>query len=149
MTAEGKALKIICDGACRGNPGAGAAAAVLYIWEGNPRRPPDEERTELLGHVTNNVAEHRAIQLGLRMAADRSPALVHIISDSQLAVRQVTGEWRARKPHLQALTRKAQEQIRALEQQGVLVTIMWVPREKTWQADALANKTIADARTGQ
>ena len=85
-------LLVNVDGGARGNPGPGALAAVL-------RRPDGEiveERGEAIGRATNNVAEYRALLLGIELAAAHGASEVELIGDSELIVRQVKGEYKVK-----------------------------------------------------
>ncbi|NTW76814.1 MAG: reverse transcriptase-like protein, partial [Syntrophaceae bacterium] len=61
---EKKSYRLYSDGACRGNPGEGGAGAVILDAEGNVIW----EGKEYLGHCTNNIAEYKALILGLKGA---------------------------------------------------------------------------------
>src|SRR5262249_45584933 len=76
-----------CDGGARGNPGPGALAYVLT----DPTGCEVEARGEMLGVVTNNVAEYRALIAGLAAAARHGAEPLTVCMDSELVVRQMTG----------------------------------------------------------
>ncbi len=82
-------MKVIVhvDGGARGNPGPAAAACVISSPEGEVLG----EHAQLLGSVTNNVAEYRALLLGLQQARELGASEVEVIGDSELIAKQVQG----------------------------------------------------------
>ncbi len=126
--------RLYCDGASRGNPGPAGAGAVLY----DPRGELASQASEYLGEATNNVAEYRALLLGLKLARDLKVPRLRILADSQLLVRQLTGRYRVKSPHLLPLWQQAIKELQNFEACG----IAQVPREGNREADALANRAI-------
>jgi 6-pyruvoyltetrahydropterin/6-carboxytetrahydropterin synthase len=124
------------DGACRGNPGPAAGAAVLYgpdgseIWTG----------VRVLGHTTNNVAEYEALILGLEAARERCSELT-VAADSELIVKQLRGQYRVKQPHLKPLYERASALLREFRK----VEMKHVPRSKNERADELANQALDEA----
>ena len=114
------------DGAARGNPGPAACAFVL-------ERPgqPVVEHAERLGTATNNVAEYSGLLSALEKAADIGVNSLRVFSDSELLVKQMTGEYRVKHPDLQALYAKAQH----LMKRFAGVTFSHVRREANKRAD--------------
>ncbi|MCD6380287.1 ribonuclease HI family protein, partial [bacterium] len=100
-------LDIYCDGASRGNPGPSSAAAVAYLPSGKMLM----SRTKRLGRTTNNVAEYQALILGLTLARDIGVKKVYFKLDSQLVVKQLTGEYRIKDDKLKILA----QQVKGLE----------------------------------
>ena len=94
-----KSWTLRCDGGSRGNPGPGASGYVLI----DPAGKEVESRGEFLGPVTNNVAEYRALLAGLEAATRLSARPLEIRMDSELVVRQMTGEYRVKNQGLKAL----------------------------------------------
>src|SRR6185295_18400538 len=78
-------LVVHVDGGARGNPGPGAAAAVLST----PAGDVVDEASELLGVVTNNVAEYRGLLLGLTRASALGADEIEVINDSELVAKQI------------------------------------------------------------
>ena len=78
-------LVVHWDGGSRGNPGPAAAAAVVSTPEGEAV----EETAVALGRATNNVAEYRALLLGLELARDLGADEVEVVNDSELVARQL------------------------------------------------------------
>lgn len=123
------------DGASRGNPGPASVGAVLY----GPDRKVIGTVSERIGIQTNNHAEYEAVRLGLLAAARLGVRQVTVRADSQLAVRQLNGEYRVKNAKLKPLF----DAVKALEARfpgGVLY--QHVPREQNTAADALANQAL-------
>jgi ribonuclease HI len=123
------------DGASRGNPGPASVGAVLY----GPDRRVIGTVSERIGIQTNNHAEYEAVRLGLLAAARLGVRQVTVRADSQLAVRQLNGEYRVKNAKLKPLF----DAVKALEVRfpgGVLY--QHVPREQNTAADALANQAL-------
>ena len=123
-----------CDGGARGNPGPGAAAWVLA----DPKGAEVEARGEYLGAVTNNVAEYRALIAGLDAAARHEVAALRVCMDSELVVRQMTGEYRVKHVGLKPLHAEARH---AAARIGT-VRFEAVRREQNERADQLVNQTL-------
>ncbi len=133
-TAPGAELQIYIDGASRGNPGPAAAGIVLKDRRG--REFSTIKRR--LGHVTNNVAEYRALLLGLEEATRLRAQRITLFSDSELLVRQMQGLYKVRSKDLRPLHAKATALVRAF----VEFDIIHIGREKNARADALANEAL-------
>lgn len=129
-------LIVYTDGGARGNPGPAALGVVLCDAEGRVL----DERAEYLGEGTNNEAEYRAVLRGLDLARGRGALEVEVVSDSQLVVRQLRGEYRVRHPRLRPLHDAA----RRLEPAFRRVRYRHVPRDHpmTRRADALVNAAL-------
>ncbi len=128
-------ILIYTDGGSRGNPGPSGAGAVLYDKETNEVLA---EISEYLGKQTNNVAEYTALLLALQKAKELEAERVHCRLDSELIVKQMSGEYRVKNEHLAKLF----VQIWNLRQQFVDVTFEHVRREKNKVADQLANDAM-------
>ncbi len=87
------------DGGARGNPGPAAAACVVSDVDGAVLL----EDAELLGEATNNVAEYRALLLGLERARELGADAVDVIGDSELVARQIEGRYSVKHPALKPL----------------------------------------------
>jgi ribonuclease HI len=122
------------DGGARGNPGPAAAAAVLSTPEGDVV----DEVAERIGAATNNVAEYRALLLGLEAARARGATEVEVVNDSELVAHQVNGRYRVKHPDLVPLHRAALE---ALAGFGTW-SLRPVPRRENAHADALVNRAL-------
>ncbi len=127
-------LLIYIDGASRGNPGdAGTGVQIL-----DEKQQPLAEKKEYLGHVTNNVAEYRALILALQEALDIGAVKVEIKTDSELLARQWNGQYRVQNPGLVPLM----EQARRLAGQLQSCKVSHIPRTQNKRADVLANLAI-------
>jgi ribonuclease HI len=127
------------DGGARGNPGPGAAACVVSSPEGETLL----ERSELLGTVTNNVAEYRALLLGLRAAAELGAEQVEVIGDSELIAKQVNGAYKVKHEAMKPLHREALGLLKGFASWSMRT----VPRAQNAEADALVNATLDAGRT--
>lgn len=122
------------DGGARGNPGPAAAACVVSDTDGQVLL----EDAELLGSVTNNVAEYRALLLGLRRARDLGADEVEVIGDSELVVKQVQGVYKVKHPAMRPLHAEALAALRGFSSWS----IRSVPRAQNAHADALVNQAL-------
>lgn len=125
------------DGGARGNPGPAAAAAVISAPDGTVV----EEVAQLLGTATNNVAEYRALLLGLERARELGAAEVDVVNDSELVARQVQGAYKVKSADLKPLHARAMELLAGF---GAW-TIGSVPRAENAAADALVNRALDGA----
>jgi ribonuclease HI len=130
------------DGGARGNPGPAAYGVVIDDQAGNRVA----ELTDYLGAQTNNYAEYCGLLAALDYAATHAPHALHVLSDSELMVRQMQGVYKVKAPGLQDLFARA----RALERQLKWFRIEHVRREKNRDADRLVNTTLdRAARAGR
>lgn len=131
--------RLICyvDGASRGNPGPSAIGVVFFASQEQDAEPLLEWGAGL-GCATNNTAEYQALLSGLAKALDLGARTVLVRSDSELLVRQMTGRYRVRQPHLQVLHRQAKQLESGFEQ----VSYEHVPRNQNARADRLANQAL-------
>jgi ribonuclease HI len=125
-------IKIFTDGGSRGNPGPAASGVVILT----PKDEVLESFGKFLGTATNNIAEYTAIRLGLEGAAKYDPEEIECYMDSELAVRQLNGQYRVKNENLRPIF----EEIKKLAQ-NYKVTFQHVYREKKL-ADAEVNKAI-------
>ena len=126
--------KLFTDGGARGNPGPAAAAFVLEGEDGTLL----DARGEAIGIQTNNVAEYTALLNGLRRAAELGVTDVEVVSDSELMVKQMRGEYRVKNPALRELSLEAARLARAVGD----VTYTAVRREHNELADRLVNNAL-------
>jgi ribonuclease HI len=125
---------LFADGGSRGNPGPAASGAVLLSPDGTVIR----EIGEFLGRATNNVAEWTALALGLQAAIDEGVRNLAVRMDSELVVKQLSGEYRVKHPDLQPI----HQRVRGLLRQFNHVDIRHVRRKENALADALVNKIL-------
>jgi ribonuclease HI len=126
------------DGGARGNPGPAAAACVIASADGRPLG----EHAQLLGHTTNNVAEYRALLLGLQCARELGAGEVEVVGDSELIAKQVLGEYKVKNADLRELHAQAMAALRSFDRWQIRT----VPRAQNADADALVNATLDQAR---
>src|SRR3954451_2717625 len=129
-------MKVIVhvDGGARGNPGPAAAAAVLSSEGGEPLG----EHAELLGQGTNNVAEYRALLLGLEHARRLGAREVEVVGDSELIAKQVQGLYKVKHPAMRPLHREALAKLGEFRSWSLRT----VPRARNARADALVNQAL-------
>jgi ribonuclease H / adenosylcobalamin/alpha-ribazole phosphatase len=126
--------RLFTDGGARGNPGPAAAAYVLEADDGTILAA----HGEAIGIATNNVAEYRALVAGLEKAAEFGVDELDVISDSELLVRQMSGEYRVKNAALIELSAKAARLARRLGR----VRYQAVRREHNELADRLVNEAL-------
>ena len=126
--------RLSTDGGARGNPGPAAYAYVLEAEDGTVL----DARGQAIGVATNNVAEYRALVEGLRRAAETGIDELEVISDSELLVKQMRGEYRIKNEALRALAAEADELARRVGR----VTYTAVRREHNELADRLVNEAL-------
>ena len=129
-----KSWTLRCDGGARGNPGPAAIGYLLLDPEGHTV----ESRADSLGTATNNVAEYRALIAGLEAAARHHASPLTVCMDSELVVRQMTGEYRVKHAGLKPLHAEASQVASRLAS----VRYVAVRREENARADQLVNETL-------
>jgi ribonuclease HI len=97
-----------------------------------------EERGERIGAATNNVAEYRALLLGIARAAALGASELELIGDSELIVRQVNGEYKVKDPTLRELNAKVRAALQGFDDWS----IRHVRRDENEEADSLVNATL-------
>ena len=130
-------LIVNVDGGARGNPGLAAIAAVVQDSDGEVL----EERGERIGEATNNVAEYRAVLLGIELARELGADELELVGDSKLIVEQVMGNWKVKQGHLRPLHTKARDALRDLPSWS----IRHVKRGENERADELLNDALDSA----
>ncbi len=127
-------LIINTDGGARGNPGPAAIGAVV----------DGHEYGEYIGKTTNNVAEYKAVIFALKKAKallggkKAEAAEVEIRADSELLVKQLTGQYKIKEESLKPLF----IDVWNLKQDFKSITFKHVPREENKKADALVNRAL-------
>jgi ribonuclease HI len=122
------------DGGARGNPGPAAFAYVLETEDGDPL----DAHGERIGVATNNVAEYRALLAGLARAAELGVTGLEVVSDSELLVKQMRGEYRVKNDALRELNTEAERLARRLGR----VEYRHVRRAHNELADRLVNEAL-------
>ena len=126
--------KLFTDGGARGNPGPAAYGYVLEAEDGTVLAAHGER----IGVATNNVAEYRALIAGLEKAVELAVPEVEVVSDSELLVKQMNGEYRVKNAALQDLSIQASRLARELGK----VSYTAVRREHNKLADQLVNEAL-------
>jgi ribonuclease HI len=126
--------KLSTDGGARGNPGPAAYGYVLEADDGTVL----DARGETIGVATNNVAEYRALIAGLEKAVELAVDELDVASDSELLVRQMTGEYKVKNETLRELNDEAEALARKLPR----VRYTAVRREHNELADQLVNDAL-------
>jgi ribonuclease HI len=117
------------DGGSHGSPGPSGIGVVI--------EKPDGEMIRIakwIGHHDNNVAEYVALLEALRYALELKATALHVYSDSELVVKQMTGEYACRSPRLYSLNWTCRKLARSLK-----FRIAHIPREQNQEANRLAN----------
>jgi len=130
--------RLSTDGGARGNPGPAAYGYVLEASDGTVL----DARGEPIGVATNNVAEYRALLAGLERAAELGVDELEVVSDSELLVKQMRGEYKVKNAALRELWEQAGRLARRLDR----VEYTAVRREHNELADALVNEALDRAQ---
>jgi ribonuclease HI len=125
---------LFTDGGARGNPGPAAYGYVLEADDGTLLAAHGER----IGVATNNVAEYRALIAGLEKALELGLNEVGVVSDSELLVKQMTGEYRVKNEALRKLNDEAERVARRIGD----VSYRAVRREHNELADRLVNEAL-------
>ena len=126
--------RLSTDGGARGNPGPAAYGYVIEADDGTVLAAHGER----IGIATNNVAEYSALIAGLEKAAELGVDEVEVVSDSELLVKQMTGEYRVKNEALRELSQQASRLARRVGR----VTYTAVRREHNELADRLVNAAL-------
>jgi ribonuclease HI len=129
--------RLSTDGGARGNPGPAAFAYVLEAEDGTVLAA----HGEAIGVATNNVAEYRALVEGLRKAVEVGVHELEVVSDSELLVHQMRGEWKVKNDALKLLWDEGQD----LAGRMGKVRYTAVRREHNELADRLVNEALDSA----
>ena len=128
------------DGGARGNPGPAAVAAVATT----PGGEVVGERRLYIGEATNNVAEYRAVLLGLELARELGASGVEVVNDSELISKQIGGQYKVKHAGLKPLYLDAMRALRAFDRWKVRS----VRRDGNERADALVNQALDEQALG-
>jgi ribonuclease HI len=126
--------RLSTDGGARGNPGPAAFGYVLEAEDGTILAAHGER----IGVATNNVAEYSALVAGLERALELGVDELEVVSDSELLVKQMTGEYRVKNEALKELNERAARLARRLRR----VDYTAVRREHNELADRLVNEAL-------
>ena len=122
------------DGGARGNPGPAGYGVVIE----DAARRRVAELSQFLGHRTNNYAEYMGLIASLEYAVARGYKALEVISDSELLVKQINGQYKVRNLALMELHRQAKALMGKLD----WIKVHHVLRGKNKEADALANRAM-------
>ncbi|HEX5450607.1 MAG TPA: reverse transcriptase-like protein [Gaiellaceae bacterium] len=126
--------RLYTDGGSRGNPGPSAFAYVLEAEDGTVLA----SHGETIGIATNNVAEYSGLIAGLRAALDLHVTEIDVVSDSELLVKQMRGEYKVKNEALRALSIEAARLAREVGS----VEYRHVLRAHNELADRLVNEAL-------
>ncbi len=132
-------LHAFTDGASRGNPGESGIGVIVRDDRGNVVLKVHG----YIGESTNNIAEYTALLALLKRAGGLACTHLVVHSDSELMVRQVSGDYRVKDTNLQGLYRKVMRLVRAAPYEFEL---RHIPREQNVEADRLANAAINERK---
>ena len=130
--------RLSTDGGARGNPGPAAYGYVLQADDGHVLAA----HGEAIGRATNNVAEYRGLVAGMAKAAELGIRELEVVSDSELLVKQMLGDYRVKNESLRELWEEAND----LERRFAKVRYTAVRRAHNELADRLVNEAL-DAET--
>ncbi|HEX4930286.1 MAG TPA: ribonuclease HI family protein [Gaiellaceae bacterium] len=130
--------RLFTDGGARGNPGPAAYGYVIEAEDGTVLAT----HGEAIGVATNNVAEYSALIAGLERAIELDVGELEVVSDSELMVKQMRGEYKVKNEALRELSTRASRLARELGS----VSYTAVRREHNKLADQLVNDAL-DAAT--
>ena len=130
--------KLFTDGGARGNPGPAAFAYVLQDEHGEVLAA----NGEAIGVATNNVAEYSALIAGLEKAGELGVTELEVVSDSELMVKQMRGEYKVKNEALRELSLRAGQLARVIGS----VSYTAVRREHNKLADQLVNEALDACR---
>jgi ribonuclease HI len=141
MTEKYELIEINTDGGSRGNPGP----AGIGVYAAS-RGKVVFTISEAIGETTNNVAEYTAVIRSLEVLIEKkiSTQKLKYILDSELIVRQITGKYKVKLPHLKLLRQQVVDLVGKLKDNGQieLMTFTTVPREQNKEADKLVNEAL-------
>jgi len=126
--------RLFTDGGSRGNPGPAAYGFVLEAEDGTVL----DAQGKAIGVATNNVAEYSALVAGLERAAEVGVDELEVVSDSELLVKQMRGEYKVKNTALQELFLDASRLARRIQR----VKYTAVRREHNELADSLVNEAL-------
>ena len=138
--AAAPAIKANIDGGARGNPGPSAYGVVVR----NAKGEIIAELSEYLGNQTNNFAEYSGLLAALEFAVREKHPSLRVISDSELMVKQMKGQYKVKNPGLLELYTRARSLVRKLEH----FSIEHVLREQNRDADRLVNEVLDSRARG-
>ena len=134
VRSNGKAMTAYIDGGARGNPGPAGYGVHIVDSEGRKLA----ELSDYLGVQTNNFAEYSGLVAALEYAVEHGYGTVKVVSDSELLVKQMKGQYKVRSEALAAIYNEARALVRKLDR----FEIRHVLRHLNKDADRLANEAM-------
>ena len=131
-------LVLHVDGGARGNPGPAAIGVVIA----DPDGTVIDEVAARIGTATNNVAEYRAVLLGIQRAAELGASELELVNDSELVARQLTGAYKVKHPSMRPLYEQATAALAGFDRWQIRT----VPRDQNAHADRLVNEALDGLR---
>ncbi len=132
--SSGPWISAHCDGGARGNPGPAGFGALIQDSDGAVLA----ELSEFLGIQTNNFAEYSGLLASLDFALKHGYSRLRVVSDSELMVKQIKGQYQVKSPGLRPLYEQARKKIAQLEGFEIVHAL----RHKNKDADRLANEAM-------
>jgi len=123
-----------CDGGSRGNPGPSGYGAVIE----DPQGQTVARLSQFLGIQTNNYAEYSGLLAVLEWAIANNAKSLRVISDSELMVKQMKGQYKVKSPGLRPLWEEAKRRAARLDRFEMSHTL----RGGNKEADSLANEAM-------
>jgi ribonuclease HI len=133
-----KKVRIYTDGGSRGNPGPSASAAVIKSLDAGKEGKVLDTVSKYLGKTTNNQAEYTAIIIGLQRAKHLGATHVEVFLDSELATKQLNGEYKVKDKGLAKLFLEVWNLKHAFKE----ISFTHIRREKNKESDALVNECL-------
>ncbi len=132
-------FRVYSDGGSRGNPGPSAIAFIVLNEEDRILK----KGRRFLGEATCNQAEYRALILALEQTLEFGSGSVKCFLDSELIVKQLNGQYKAKNPELKALLFK----VRELQGRFRNVSFSHVSREDEYirQVDSMVNEELDES----
>lgn len=132
-------MQLFTDGGARGNPGPGAAGAVIFDEKGTLVA----EKGLFLGTCTNNEAEYLALKLGIDLAIENKIDELNCNLDSELVVKQLNGQYKVKNERLEVLFKE----VKLLVVKFSKITFTHIPRTKNKHADQIVNTVLDSTMT--
>ena len=123
-------LRIYVDGCSRGNPGPAGIGYLIFDEDGRLL----SKKWKHVGVRTNNEAEYLAAIEALREALSLGASELELLSDSELLVKQVRGEYAVRGSRLAPLHEELMRLVGSFEK----FAAMHIERNENREADRLA-----------
>jgi ribonuclease HI len=121
------------DGACKGNPGKGASASVIF-----ENDKILDQSAKYYSHTTNNIAEYKGLLLGLQRAKKLGIKKLKVYGDSNLVVKQIKGEYKVNNPILKEIYLQVIQEMLYFDD----ISLDHVYRVDNKESDALANLSV-------